>query len=77
MSHYRISHSAIKRLQVELDRFERQAKREIDSPRTRSLGTVRLDLIEECRRRLKYLSYMAKDAQEHADERWRSRDGED
>jgi hypothetical protein len=77
MSHYRISHSAIKRLQLELDRLERQAKREIDNLRTRSLGTMRLDLIEECRRRLKYLSYMAKDAEEHADERWRSRDGED
>jgi hypothetical protein len=72
-----ISRSAIKRLHTELDRFVLQAEMEIGDPRTRPLGVLRLDLIEQCRRRLDFLSYMAKDAKEHAAERRRGRDTED
>jgi hypothetical protein len=72
-----ISLSAIKQLHAELDRFVQQAKEEIGDPHTRPLGELRLDLIGECRRRLEFLSYMVKDAHEHADERWHSRGGED
>jgi hypothetical protein len=72
-----ISLSAIKQLYTELDRSVRQAKMEIDDPRTRALGELRLDIAGECRRRLEFLSYMVKDAHEHADERWHSRASED
>jgi hypothetical protein len=72
-----ISLSAIKQLYEELDRSVQQAKMEIGDRRTRPLGELRLDLAGECRRRLEFLSYMAKDAHEHANERWHARDGED
>ena len=65
----RISLPAIKRLHLELNRVEKQARREIEHPHTRSLGTMRLDLVDECRRRLTFLHYMLKDAESHPDER--------
>jgi hypothetical protein len=68
MNVHQISPSAIKQLHLELDRFEKQAKREIEDPHTRSLGAIRLDLIEECRRRLTFLRFMLKDAEDRADE---------
>jgi hypothetical protein len=76
MSLRRISLSAIKQLYLEQERFEEQAKMELEDPQTRSLGTLRLDLIEECRRRLLFLRYMLKDAGERANERHR-RNGSD
>jgi hypothetical protein len=72
----RISHSAIKQLYLEQERLEKQAMMEIQDPQTRFLGTVRLDLIEACRRRLSFLSYMLKDAKGRANERYR-RSGSD
>jgi hypothetical protein len=72
MNLHRISFSAIKQLHLELDRFEEQGKMEMKDPQTRPLGIARLDLVEECRRRLTFLKYMLKDAEEHADERRRS-----
>jgi hypothetical protein len=63
-----ISPSAIRQLHLELDRFEKQAKKEIEDPHARSLGVIRLDLIEECRRRLTFLRFMLKDAEDRADE---------
>jgi hypothetical protein len=76
MRRRRISHSAIKQLYLEQERFEEQAMMEIQDPLTRSLGTVRLDLIEACRRRLSFLRYMLKDAEGRANERYR-RNGSD
>jgi hypothetical protein len=72
----RISLSAIKQLYMEQARFEEQAMMEIQDPQTRSLGIVRLDLIEACRRRLSFLSYMLTDAKGRANERYR-RSGSD
>jgi hypothetical protein len=68
-----ISLSAIKRLRMELDRVERRARMEIRDARTRAIGIVRLDLIEECQRRLMFLSVMVKDAEQHASEKARPR----
>jgi hypothetical protein len=63
----RISLSAVRQLQQELDPFEEQAKKETQDPQTHSLGLLRMDLIEECRRRLMFITYMVKDAREHHD----------
>jgi hypothetical protein len=68
-----ISLPAIKQLHLELERLETQARSEIQDPNTRSLGTMRLDLIEECRRRLTFFHYMLKDAESQANERRRFR----
>jgi hypothetical protein len=72
MNVHQISVSAIKQLQLELDQLEKQAKMELHDVHTRSLGAIRLDLIEECRRRLTFLKFVLKDAEEHADERRRA-----
>jgi hypothetical protein len=66
-----ISLSAIKQLYIEQERFEEQARMEIQDPHTRSRGIVRLDLIEQCRRRLLFLRYMRKDAEARAGEKYR------
>ena len=60
--------SAIRHLQAELDRFEKQAREEIKDQHSHAIGVLRLDLIEECRRRLMFIRYMVKDAEEHAGE---------
>jgi hypothetical protein len=67
----RISLSAIKQLYLEQEQFEKQAMLEIKDRHTRSLGIVRLDLIEECRRRLLFLRYMLKDAEGRDEEKYR------
>jgi hypothetical protein len=59
--------SAVRELQLELDRSEAQAKMEMKDSQTRSLGSLRKDLVEECRRRLMFITYMIKDAEEHLD----------
>ncbi|MCU1296300.1 MAG: hypothetical protein JWO91_578 [Acidobacteriaceae bacterium] len=64
--------SAIRHLHAELDRFEKQAQEEIKDQRSHALGILRLDLIEECRRRLIFISYMVKDAEERDKETRRS-----
>jgi hypothetical protein len=63
-----ISPSAIRQLQVELQHYQHQANEEMKAPQTRSLGILRLDLIEECRARLNFLLYVIKDAEERAEE---------
>jgi hypothetical protein len=67
----RISRPAIRRLQGELDQLERQGKIEMKNKQTQALGIIRLDLVEECRRRLEFFSHMLKDSEEHANERRR------
>jgi hypothetical protein len=59
--------SAVQELQLELDRLEAQAKMEMKDSQTRSLGSLRMDLVRECRHRLTFITYMIKDAQEHPD----------
>jgi hypothetical protein len=61
-----VSSSAIRQLQEELQPFEQQAIREMKDPQTRSLGILRMDLVEECRRRLNFFQYMMRDAEEHS-----------
>jgi hypothetical protein len=56
---------ALEQLHLELDRWQKKAKSEIKSQYTQSLGILRLDLVDECRRRLTFLTYMLKDAEEH------------
>jgi hypothetical protein len=67
----RISRPAIRQLQGELDQLERRGKIEMKNKQTQSLGTIRLDLVGECRRRLEFFSHMLRDADEHAHERRR------
>jgi hypothetical protein len=65
------SHSAIRQLYLELHKVEKQAKGEMKTSQTRGLGLLRMDLVEECRRRLIFIKYMLKDAEDHAGERRR------
>jgi hypothetical protein len=65
MSLRHISLAAVRQLHRELDPYEEQAKIEKQDPLTHSLGLLRMDLIEECRRRLMFITYMVKDAREH------------
>jgi hypothetical protein len=74
MKVHQISLSAIKHVYMELDRFEKRAQKEMRDAHTRAIGIVRLDLVEECRRRLTFLRFMVKDAEEHASERRLSRE---
>jgi hypothetical protein len=60
--------SAVRQLQLELDGFEEQAKMEMKDSHTHSLGLLRKDLVEVCRRRLMFITYMVKDAREHVPE---------
>jgi hypothetical protein len=69
-----ISPSAIRQLQLELRPYQQQAKEEMKAPQTRSLGMLRLDLIEECRARLNFFLYMVRDAEEQARESERARE---
>jgi hypothetical protein len=61
-----ISLSAVRQLQLELDPYEEQAKKETLSAETHSLGLLRMDLVRECRRRLMFLSFMVKDEESHS-----------
>jgi hypothetical protein len=61
-----ISISAIRQLHVELDRLEKRAQVEMRNRRARTLGLMRLDLVEECRRKLIFFNYMLKDAHDHS-----------
>ncbi|MCU1296274.1 MAG: hypothetical protein JWO91_552 [Acidobacteriaceae bacterium] len=72
MNARQISLPAIKRLYTELEPFEKKAKKEMKDQRSRAIGIIRLDLIEECRRRLTFLTYMVRDAEERAKETRRS-----
>jgi hypothetical protein len=41
--------STVRELQLELDRLEAQAKMEMEDSQTRPLGSLRMDLVRECR----------------------------
>jgi hypothetical protein len=69
-----VSISAVRHLQDELHQIEEQAKIETADSQTYSLGLLRKDLVEECRRRLMFITYMIKDAQKHPDKKLRHRD---
>jgi hypothetical protein len=71
MNVQRISRPAIRQLQRELDLLEQQARVEMKSKQTQPLGIMRLDLVEECRRRLEFYRLMLRDAEDHPSERRR------
>ena len=54
-----ITRWAVKRMRRELDRFEAQAKKELKDPALKPLGVLRIDLVEECRRRLAFVATQA------------------
>jgi hypothetical protein len=66
-----VSLSAVRSLQLELNRFERRAEVESKDLKTHSLGLLRKDLVQECRHRLMFITYMVKDAKEHSNGRKR------
>jgi hypothetical protein len=71
MNIQRISRPAIRQLQRELDLSEQQARVELKNKQTQPLGIIRLDLVEESRRRLEFFRHMLRDAEEHSTERKR------
>lgn len=52
--------SAIRHLERELEPLVNKATEEMQTPKTRTRGKIRMDLIQECRRRLFELSCVAK-----------------
>lgn len=55
-----LTQAAIRQMSDDLDQLELQGKRELKDPRTHALGTLRLDLTKECRRRLFFIASMVK-----------------
>jgi len=54
-----ITDVAIRQMQKELRHIEAQGSRELRDQRTRAIGLLRIDLIEECHRRLSRLQVLA------------------
>ena len=57
-----ITSSAIRQLESEIEKDEAQAKRELKKRKTRAVGLIRADLLQECRQRLTFIKYMLRDA---------------
>ena len=51
-----ITHTAIRRMQAELDQLEAQGKCEVKDASTHAMGLLRVDLVRECRRRLFFIA---------------------
>lgn len=49
----------------ELNRLEAQGKQELKDPELKPLGLLRIDLVEECRRRLAFIAIQANVSREH------------
>jgi hypothetical protein len=52
------TNAAIRQMYEELDRLEAQGRRELKDRNTRAVGTLRMDLVQECRRRLCFIATM-------------------
>jgi hypothetical protein len=52
----KITNAAICQIREELEQLEVQAKLELKDPRTSAVDVLRMDLIEECRRRLLFIT---------------------
>jgi len=50
------SDAAIRQMHEELDQLETQGRRELKDPTSRPVGLLRIDLVEECRRRLAFIA---------------------
>jgi len=48
--------AAICQMHEELDRLEAQGRREVKDPNTCAVGVLRIDLVQECRRRLGFIA---------------------
>jgi len=46
-------------MRLELDHLEAQGKQELKDPELKPLGLLRIDLVEECRRRLAFIASQA------------------
>ena len=51
-----ITTGTLRKMHGELSQLESQALEELKTRKTRALGALRLDLVEECRRRLAFLA---------------------
>jgi hypothetical protein len=51
-----VSDDAIRHMRKELDELEAQGRRELQDQTSRPVGLLRIDLIEECRRRLAFIA---------------------
>ena len=52
------TNAAIRQMQEELDQLETQGRRELKDRKTRAVGMLRIDLVQECRRRLSFIATM-------------------
>ena len=52
----KITQASICQMREELDQLEVQAKRELKDPNQHAVGLLRMDLVEECRRRLIFIT---------------------
>ena len=51
-----ISKAAICQMQEEVDQLEAQGRVELKDPKTHAVGRLRMDLVQECRRRLSFIA---------------------
>ena len=54
-----ITRWAVEQMHLELNKLEAQGKRELKDPARHPLGLLRIDLVEECRRRLAFIATQA------------------
>jgi hypothetical protein len=52
-----ITLSAIRQLESEIEKYEAQAKRELEKRKTRAVGLLKAGLLRECRQRLTFIKY--------------------
>jgi len=67
-----ITLSAIRQLESEIEKYEAQAKRELEKRKTRAVGLLRADLLREYRQRLTFMKYMLRDAKDRSARRRKS-----
>ena len=56
----KITGATVRKMRMELDRLYAQAECEIKARNTKGLGLLRKELIEECRRRLTFITIRLK-----------------
>jgi hypothetical protein len=50
-----ITDAAIRQMREELEQFEARGRRELRDQRTHAVGLLRIDLVEQCHRRLSFI----------------------
>jgi hypothetical protein len=53
----KVTSATVRKMQVELDKLEAQARTELKNEETRDLGILRTELVTEFRRRLLFISF--------------------